>query len=198
MRLIIDNNPHIPSRSMAYEGIGPSPIEEMIESCKKLEEYPSDIIAIPCNSASYFIPAVQKEIDIPILNIVEITARQIKSKVHPGSRIAVLGGRITYNEKLYKQYIEREGFTYIDHNEEAQTTITSFIEAIKKGSSLDNELFSKFLAEYSSIYKPDAIILGCTEFSCLENIDNPTRMIIIDSSTELARHIVNLAYGHSK
>jgi len=39
-----------------------------------------DFIAIPCNSVHYFLPLMRKTVHIPILSIVEETAKTIKKK----------------------------------------------------------------------------------------------------------------------
>ena len=195
LHLVIDNNPHIPSRSRAYLYKEESPAEDMVASCKKLESYPVDIIAIPCNSAMYFLNSVKEKIGVPILNIVEVTSGRVKNKINPGKRIAVWGGIITYLEKSYKPYLEKEGFLFIDHDEEDQDLITSYIEEIKKTGGLDLPIFKKFLSDYSIKYRPDAVILGCTEFGCLSSVYTELAdTIFIDSDTELALYIIDLAY----
>ena len=80
LRIIIDNNPKIPSRSRHYLYGEESPVLGMIETCRRLEAYPVDFIVIPCNSASCFLEDVQAKINIPILNIFEITVDAIKNE----------------------------------------------------------------------------------------------------------------------
>lgn len=195
LRIIIDNNPHIPSRSRAYLYKEESPVESMIESCKKLENYPVDLIALPCNSATYFLNSVKEKISIPILNIIEVTSKRVKNKISQGNKIAVWGGNITYLEKLYKPYLEKEGFIFVDHTEKYQDLILSYIEDIKINGTVDAATFQNFVNEYLAEYQPRAIILGCTEFGCLANIQTKLAdTIFIDSNTELASHIIDLAY----
>jgi aspartate racemase len=194
LHLIIDNNPHIPSRSRAYLYKEESPVKSMIESCKKLENYPVDIIAIPCNSAMHFLNPVKEKINVPILNIIEITSKQLKKKLNPGKKIAVLGGIITYSEKLYKPFLEKEGFIFVDHEEVDQSLIVSHIEDIKKNGIANISDFKNFINKYILIYQPDAIILGCTEFSYLLDVSDSVNSILIDSNTELASYVVGLAY----
>lgn len=92
LRVIIDNDPHIPSRTRHFLYKEESPVPRMIADCQKLAAYPVDFIVIPCNSASYFLPEIQPHITVPILNIMETTARGLASS-HPGiRRVAVLGG----------------------------------------------------------------------------------------------------------
>jgi aspartate racemase len=192
LRLVIDNNPHIPSRSRAYLYKEDSPVSGMVESCSKLEHYPVDLIAVPCNSATFYINEVQAQIGIPILNILEVTSQSVKNKLQQESRVAVLGGNITYLEKMYRPFLEAQGFLYIDHSEDEQSEVLSFIEYIKKNGNADLNRIQKFINKYSQKNKVDGIVLGCTEFGCLSELDSTTTLI--DSTTELAAHIVSLAY----
>lgn len=195
LRIIIDNNPHIPSRSRAYLYDEESPVKEMIESCLKLQYYPTDFIVIPCNSAMYYLKDVRKQITVPILNIIEITSKRISNKIEKNSRIAVWGGIITYLEKLYRPYILKEGHKYIDHHKNDQKQIEYFIESIKIGQSIITTQLDVFIKKYINKYKPDAIVFGCTEFGCLPDLNSKySNTVFIDSDTELASYIINNIY----
>jgi len=193
LRIIIDNNPHIPSRSRAYTLGEESPVESMLQSCIKLQNYPVDIIALPCNSATYYIDEFKDKLNIPLLNIVEITSNRIAEKFPGGNWISVFGGIVTYSSKLYKPFLEKRGFEYVDHDKSDQDIISGFIEEIKLHSDMNVSKVNSYIKSYKEKYNPDKIILGCTEFGCLNGLT--TDLVLIDSVTEYASHIVSLAYG---
>ena len=64
IRTITDSNIDIPSRSRAILFNEVSPLNGMIDSCKKLKNYPVDAIYVPCNSADFWLDEVQKSIKI--------------------------------------------------------------------------------------------------------------------------------------
>ncbi|WP_252246665.1 amino acid racemase [Clostridium sp. ZBS4] len=190
LRIIIDNNPHIPSRSRYLLYDEESPIEGMVDSCRKLQRYPVDVIAVPCNSACYFIDKIQNKIDIPILNIMEITSNSLADTYPSIKKVSVLGGAITYNKKTYEKFLKQNNIKYIHHNKEIQDKVESLIEKIKL-NFISEELKSNFheiLEELKKSYNTEGVILGCTEFGCLMDIQ--TSVKILDSSTELAKYIV--------
>ena len=80
VHLVIDNNTKIPSRTRALLFGEKSPYDCMLESCEKLENYPVDIIVIPCNSAQNWIPDLQKKIKTPIMIVMEGIYFQILTK----------------------------------------------------------------------------------------------------------------------
>ena len=77
----------------------------MIIACKQLSNYPVDIIAIPCNSVCCFVKEVQKSIEIPIINIIEITSNSL-SKYSRVKNCAVISGVTQYRTKSYKDFLE--------------------------------------------------------------------------------------------
>ena len=55
IHLIIDNNPHIPSRNRHFIYNEPTSIHDMLNSIKRLADYGVDVIYVPYNCASYFL-----------------------------------------------------------------------------------------------------------------------------------------------
>jgi aspartate racemase len=193
LHLVIDNHPQIPSRSRYYLYQEASPLPEIIQACKKLQEYPVDFIAIPCNSASAFLDAIQAEVAVPILNIMQVTAKALYTVFPKIKRVAVMGGVITYREKIYAKYLGDDDVEYVHHNEKLQSSIEQIIEEIKLNNMTPRAMHETYAAvdELKKSYRVDGIILGCTEFGCLQSLD--LSIPTIDSSTELARYIVHRA-----
>jgi aspartate racemase len=193
IRVVIDSNPHIPSRSRHHLYGEASPVPGMIDSCRRLSGYPVDFIVIPCNSASRFLDQVQNFVPVPILNIMEITVDAVAQAVPPGSTVGVFGGVITYDCKTYERFLAEKSLVYHHHSPAVQRKVESIIEKIKINSpkKVAEQEFSELLSQATAENRLDALVLGCTEFGCLSELDSPIPMI--DSSLELARQAVALA-----
>ena len=76
-RIIIYNNPKIPDRTAFILGNGEDPRPELIESAKKLESWGADFIIMPCNTAHFFAETIQKAVKIPLVSMIEETAKLI-------------------------------------------------------------------------------------------------------------------------
>jgi aspartate racemase len=193
LRIIIDNNPHIPSRTRHFLLGEDSPLPGMLDSCRRLQNYPVDFIAIPCNSAAVFVPDLRRQLAIPILHICEIAAEALAEK-HPSvRRVAALGAYTTYQQQTYASFLARHGIELIDHGAEVQQQIQQSIERLKlgeTGSSPANAL-QQLIVSLQEKLRLDAVITACTEFACLPDL--VTSIPVIDSSRELARHVVRLA-----
>ncbi len=198
LRIIMDSNPHIPSRSRHHLYGESSPVPAMIESCRKLEAYPVDFIVIPCNSASYFLPEIQAAVQVPVLNIMQIAAAALAAQWPQVRRVSVLGGVITYDHCTYEPYLRAHGLTYVHHSPQVQRKVEKLIEGIKLNANRELALgeFKNLITSIHGQYKVEAVILGCTEFGCL----GECRAVIplVDSSRELARATVQLALEAAK
>ena len=197
IRVVIDDNPHIPSRTRHFLYGEESPVPGMIDSCRRLASYPVDFIAIPCNSACYFLDDVRPHVPVPVLDIVEVASKRMAGLLRAAGsvapRCAVLGARITYAAKTYEKALRDDGVTYVHHDEALQGRVESLIEAIKINRPSDEvqavwEGLQKDLLQQVEV---DGIILGCTELGCLETNDG--QVTLLDSSNALAREVVSLA-----
>jgi aspartate racemase len=193
LRVIIDNDPQIPSRTRHFLYKEESPVPRMIADCQKLAAYPVDFIVIPCNSASYFLPEIQPFVTVPILNIMETTARSVVAN-HPGIRkVAVLGGAITYHYRTYQPFLQQLGLIHVQHSQTIQNQIEGLIEQIKI-NEIGQTVFNKIkilINQLKEMEEVEAIILGCTEFGYIAQVE--AEIPVIDSTLELAKFTVKLA-----
>lgn len=195
LRIIIDNNPHIPSRTRHIRYDEPSPIDGMLESCRKLQDYPVDFIAIPCNSAAIFVAELQKSLSVPVLNICEVAAHAFAAAYPSVRRAAVLGGYVTHKKRTYAPFLAAHGIELVDHGDQIQDIVSDLIEELKLGraevaqvSAVCN-LFDKLRSEHLV----DGVVMGCTEFACLPPLR--TSLPHVDFANALARHVVRLGRG---
>ncbi len=193
IRIIIDNNPKIPSRTRAYllNDKDPSPL--MGETAKNLEKAGADFIVMPCNSAHYWYDKVKESISIPILNIIEETAKYIKEKSPDIKKVGILGGLVTIKANLYGKIFQKHNIEVIHPEEKDQKIVVNSIEAIKLGKP-DKKIKEDILnvSDHLVDKGAQAIILGCTEFPIIFQ-DYKYKVPIFDSDLILAKAAVKLA-----
>lgn len=193
LRVIIDSNPHIPSRSRYQLYNEASPVPGMIESCLKLQAYPVDFILVPCNSASAFLPEVQEKVRVPILNIVEATVSGLVRKFPEVRSVAVMGGVITYARQLYYPWLQRKNLTYVENDKNIQAKAEHLISSLKIAPDSEENInaFLRLVGEMRQQHPFDALILGCTELGFLADCQCACKLV--DSNTEYARYAVEYA-----
>ena len=106
--MIVFNDPQIPDRT-AYilDHTKPNPQPEMVKVARWLEDAGADYLAIACNTAHYFYEGIDDAVDIPVLNIMEETARRIAEKVGEGATVGLLATDGTVESGVFQDYLSR-------------------------------------------------------------------------------------------
>ncbi len=196
IRTVTDSNTKIPSRSRAILYDEPSPVEGMVDSCQRLQNYPVDVITCPCNSAAFWMPEVRRRIKIPIIDIIETATKALFSQSDP-KRVTVLGGAVTYKNATYKPHIEQYGGTYVPPTAEIQERIVQYIEGVKlmEAGNTDRQKseFREFLDNMVRELDVQGVVLACTELTPFDDLQ--FAVPVVDSSKALAQHVVGYATG---
>ena len=78
-----------------------SPIPYLIEGARRLEQAGAGLIAVPCNSVTYFLGPVRAAVVTPILDPVVSTREALRARAPHLQRPLVLGGAVTHQAGLY-------------------------------------------------------------------------------------------------
>lgn len=164
LHIIIDNNTTIPDRTDYILGvIADDPREKIIDSARKLKSIGADFLAICCNTAHYFYDDLINAVDIPVLNMIEETAKYIKKNYKDVSEVGLLSTEGTAKVMVYDNVFKKYGINIIKPTSENQQNITNIIYNIKKG--IANDDLSGFYTTMDEMKNRGAnlFILGCTE-----------------------------------
>ncbi|MBY0463175.1 MAG: aspartate/glutamate racemase family protein [Alphaproteobacteria bacterium] len=123
-----------------------SPLGQYISYVTAISNLNADLILLACNTAHMYLPILREKTNIPIINIMEITANYIKNKFPECSQLGLISTKVTQEKKLYHNVLIQHGIEAINIETSTQDTIMEAIYLIKAG-----------------------VELSCTE-SCLENI----------------------------
>ncbi len=89
--LIIDMNPQVPSRiAHLIEGTGEDPSPVLAAMAKRLETAGAQALAMPCNTAHHYAPAVTGAVDIPFLSMLDLAAARALRDVGRGGCVGML------------------------------------------------------------------------------------------------------------
>ncbi|MBP1912721.1 cysteate racemase [Thermococcus stetteri] len=191
-RIIIYNNPKIPDRTTFILGRGEDPRPELIVSARKLEECGADFIIMPCNTAHYFAEDIRKAIRIPLVSMIDETAKVVKKM---GLRkVGLLATDGTIKGLVYHRALMEHGIQIAVPNKKDQELVMKAIyEGVKAGNlELGRELLLKVAKKLER--RADGIIAGCTEVSVAlrqEDLSVP----LIDPMDVIAERAVRLALG---
>ena len=196
IRMIVDNNPKIPSRIKALiEGTGESPAPLMAETARKLAAFGADFLVIPCNTAHFYYDDIYSAVDIPILNMVDLTVQNVLKETPFVQTVGLLASEAVLVTKLYMKRLEERGVKQIHPSAQLQTRIMTSIRRIKTGKyEEEDKRVLQTAAEELMRRKADVLIVACTELSIIsDSID--VAVPVYDASQVLAEGIVRIVKG---
>jgi aspartate racemase len=193
LRIIIDNNPKIPDRTAAILGKGEDPLPALQETAQNLEKAGADFIVIPCNTAHYFLSSIQESVNIPVLNMIEETAKETKKRIPQIKKVGLLASIGVYKSEIYHQHFKKFNIEVISPEEKDKEEIMKVIYTIKAGD-LSKRVKKNILKITQKLIDKgaEAIIAGCTEIPLILK-EGDVSVPLIDPTQILARIAVQEA-----
>lgn len=186
IRIYIDNNASIPDRTKAILSGGENPLPNMTDSLKKLESCGADCIIMPCNTAHYFLPELQKLTKTPFISMLEATAKACNKKF-PGKVAGILATKGTLRSGLYSNVLDANDVKYLIPNDDEQDALMRVIyDGIKANANPEAYKADMFnVVNEMSKRGADYFILGCTELPLAASLTG-LEAATIDPTSELA------------
>lgn len=164
LHVIIDSNPEIPDRTAAALGRGEDPTPALAATARRLARAGAHLIAIPCNSAHIFLPAVRRAVAIPVLDMMQEVAAAA-SALHPAPLVVgLLATPATLRARLYHRALAARGIGVIDPSPAEEQAVAEVISGVKSGDlGLSVRARARDAASALLSRGAQAIVLGCTE-----------------------------------
>ncbi|MDR1873437.1 MAG: amino acid racemase, partial [Synergistaceae bacterium] len=103
--VLMISDPSIPDRGQAILGAGEDPTPRLRRGLERLVEFGAEVLAVPCNTAHYFIDRFRGELRAPLVHIVEETISAAMRKSPEGAWLLSTSG--TRRSGLYPDYARR-------------------------------------------------------------------------------------------
>jgi len=193
LRILIDCNPKIPDRVKAIFEQAESPVGALIATAQNLERSGAGLLLIPCNAAHYYHGEVAKKVAVPVLHMIEETARYCRRKFPRLETFGLLAGSSTVVLGLYSKAFAKVRKKILNPRLETQDKIMNCIYEIKAGN-LGAQVRAELLQAAQELAEAgaQAILLGCTEIPLvLQDGDLP--LPFIDPAQVVAEISVALA-----
>ena len=190
IRILMDLNTKIPSRGRALDLGEEDPSCYITESIKKLSNQGANLVVIPCNTSHYFYNKFVKDIDIPVLNIIEETSKYILNHFPEINSIGIMASKNSIKYKLYDKFLSKGNLKII--TPEKQIDVSDIIENVKIGNDgTETKKAAMRIANKLINRGSQGIILGCTEIPLVIDTDNLS-VPIFDSNKILAASCVEI------
>ena len=193
IRMVVENNPHIPDRQSTAEN--DLIAIELTAIAERLEVAGADFLVLPCNTAHVFIDDLLKNIQIPFVHIVSETVNEIVKEHTNVKNVGLLATDMCINSGIYHQAIKSVDRTVLVLEQQDQKSCMQLIFDVKKGKySKSTKTDMVRLADQLIQKGADIIVAGCTEIPLI--LDTKSINVPLVSSTEvLAKRTVEIAIG---
>lgn len=163
--LLVDNNTQIPSRIrhlIEKTGVDPTPV--LIAMAQRLETAGAEALAIPCNTAHSYLPAIAESVCIPCFDMVALTAAEVAAQAGQGP-IGIIGSPAVELTGIFARAFAAHQREVI--YPENRDTMLGAIRAMKAGRI--DEALPVLCAACDELADRGAAagIIGCSEFSML-------------------------------
>lgn len=154
----------IPDRTAAILSGNTQPaLQRLLAGARLLEQGGCTVIAIPCNTAHYFVPQLQQQVGVPILHMIREMAKLLCAR--GCKRPGILATDGTIQTGLYQRELEAFGIQAAVPGPQAQKSVMSLIyDDIKAGRPGDAEKLA-FVRRDLDDQGCDCAVLACTELS---------------------------------
>ena len=190
--LLVHQNPQVPSRIRALiEGSGEDPGPTLARMARDLEAGGARALAMPCNTAHHYAPAIRGASSLPFLDMVEVTATQLAAA--GARRVGMLASPATRRAAVFAAPFAARGLVTVFPDDAA--ALLAIIRAVKAGEAV-HALTAPLRAEAEALRAQgaDHLLVACTELSLMTGA-LPDDLPRTDSLDCLTGAIVGFASG---
>ncbi len=196
VRTIIDSNTNIPDRTAALLAGGESPARELQSSARLLERAGAQVLVMPCHTAHCFYDEVQAAVQVPVLNMIDLTVQELKRRGIARAGLLATDGAV--QSGIYQRHFEGSGMDLLLPDPEGQAALMDMIYAgVKAGCESYDTAAVRTALDTLMERGAQTLILGCTELPPafeMYDLDYPN----IDPTLTLALAAITAAGGKIK
>lgn len=161
--LIVHQNCQVPSRIAALiegQGVDPQPVLERM--ARDLDSAGAQALAMPCNTAHHYAPAIASATGLPFLNMINLTAAALQ--MQGAHRVGMLASPATRMVGVFDAAFTAHGIEPLWLDDE--NALLALIRAVKAG---DMGTGTALNAQAKALVKAgaDHLLVACTELSLL-------------------------------
>lgn len=201
---ILYNATQIPDRTAHLLGDGgEDPGPALQAAARVLQEAGADAIAIPCNSAHAYLGRIRTAVEIPVLDMIALTATATRAAASDATRAGILAATGTVRTALYDEPLRDRGIEPVYPDDRYQESVMAAVRAIKAGgptaggpeAETGPEIAElRGVAEHLLERDVDVLVAACTEIPL---VLGPTvaGLTVVDATRALVDAALAVALG---
>ena len=167
--------------------------ELVLASVERLRRVDSEIVALCANGIHRFVPAIQREFGIELVDIAEATSESIATSKH--KRVGVIGVRNTMEGTFFRNRLEAKGIEMIIPEVSDRELVHQKIMGELVFGDFKEETRQQFLDVCWRLHRQGAqsIVLGCTEIPLLMSSTSVDEFELLSTTRIHCEAIINAA-----
>ena len=190
--LLIQSDPRIASRPAAILNGGRSPLPELLAGRDRLIAAGATALAMPCNTAHFWVADLLEGCSVPFLSIVDASIGELGGLADAGAPIGLIATRATLAARIFDAQLLQAGYTpMLPDDDLMDALVLPGIELVKAGQAAQGGLLIEQAVQALLSQGAGAVVLACTETPlALDAVQSPLRVRCVDSTAALARACV--------
>lgn len=171
--LIVDQNPQVPSRIRhLIEGGAEDPGPVLAAMALRLQAAGAQAIAMPCNTAHHYAPAIRAAVKVPFIDMVALSVAHASQLAGTGGVVGILASPAVRRVGLFDAALAAAGLTAVYPLDENATLAT--IRDIKAHGATDAARAGLRNASAALLDRGAPVqMIACTEFSLIADAVAP-------------------------
>lgn len=195
VQVVCFTNPKIPDRACSLkEDNGEAFCIAIKESFRVLTRTNVHVIVIACNTAHVKFREIQAGTEVPIVNLISLTAQKLKNVYGDQAKIGVLATDALLGSELYQTELRKNNQDVILPDANDQKKLMGIMYAIKANALSGVEEGLKAISVSLIARGVNVILLGCTELSLYFQEIQSLGVRVEDPLRVVAKYLVGIKH----
>jgi aspartate racemase len=195
--LIVDQNPQVPSRiRRLIEGTGEDPAPVLAAMARRLEGAGAEALAMPCNTAHHYAPAIRAAVSVPLIDMVTLSVAHAARLAGPKGTVGILASPAVRRIGLFDQPFTNAGLTPLYPQDDAAMLAAIRLIKAQGATPAARSALTTASAELAA-QGARVQMIACTEFSLISEAVDP-EVQAFDTLDRLVEGILAFATSDSQ
>lgn len=190
--LIVDQNPQVPSRIRhLIEGTGEDPGPVLAAMARRLQGGGAEALAMPCNTAHHYAPAIRQAVDIPLIDMVALSVARAAAMTGAGATVGILASPAVRRTGLLDRALADAGLTAAFEPDDAAMLAAIRLVKAQGATTAAREALARASVGLAA-RGAQVQMIACTEFSLISDAIAPG-ITVLDTLDVLVAEVIAFA-----
>ncbi|MES2916757.1 MAG: amino acid racemase [Pseudomonadota bacterium] len=165
--LLVDQNPQVPSRiRRLIEGTGEDPGPVLVEMARRLVAGGAKALAMPCNTAHHYAPAIRAAVNVPFLDMIGLSVTKAVGMAGQGGQVGIIASPAVARIGLFDAALAKLGVRAL-YPEDGAALLAAIRQIKSAGPGSEAGRVLRRASEELLAQGAEVQMIACTEFSLL-------------------------------